>query len=90
MHARRTEALCDMARYYEVPLFEVPSDVDKLVKKIEGNFYHQEVFVYGIYFAAWIREEIHKSKRKFANYSNFIWDEIAEGNSFQSMLFNIV
>ena len=53
-HAIRTTALVEIAKFYENP-FQTTDDVADLITCVKKNYYHSEAFVYGVYFAAWIK-----------------------------------
>ena len=57
---------------------------------MEQIYFHQEAFVYGIYFAAWIKSEVHISKCVFKKYDEQILRLIEQGGSIQSMLIELV
>ena len=57
----------EIARFYENTLDEA-KDIEKLYVQMDQNYYHQEAFVYAIYFAAWIKSEVHGSKQLFKKY----------------------
>ena len=65
--AKRTYAVQEIARFYENTLDEA-KDIEKLYVQMDQNHYHQEAFVYAIYFAAWIKSEVHGSKQLFKKY----------------------
>ena len=54
------------------------------------NYFHQEAFVYGIYFAAWIKTEVHASKCVFSSHDEQIVRVIDQGGSIQAMLMELV
>ena len=66
-HAKRTTALVEIARFYDNK-FETESDVANLICALSKNYYHQEAFVYAVYFAAWVKNEVGESKRAFKQY----------------------
>ena len=70
-HARRTTALVEIAKFYENPLRST-DDLVALVAGLQQNYYHSEAFVYGVYFAAWIKEEVSEAKRAFKNFDRQI------------------
>ena len=55
--ARNVHAMREIARFYGVELREKP-DLSELLKKVEINPSHREIFYYGFYFAAWIKQEV--------------------------------
>ena len=57
---------------------------------MDKNYFHQEAFVYGIYFAAWIKSEVHSSKCVFKKYDEEITRLVEQGGSIQSMLVQLV
>eukprot|EP00353_Schmidingerella_taraikaensis_P003521 CAMPEP_0185584192 /NCGR_PEP_ID=MMETSP0434-20130131/30683_1 /TAXON_ID=626734 ORGANISM="Favella taraikaensis, Strain Fe Narragansett Bay" /NCGR_SAMPLE_ID=MMETSP0434 /ASSEMBLY_ACC=CAM_ASM_000379 /LENGTH=84 /DNA_ID=CAMNT_0028203791 /DNA_START=13 /DNA_END=267 /DNA_ORIENTATION=- len=63
-HAQRTIAIVEIAKFYENPLRSA-ADLTSLVTSIQKNYFHSEAFVYGVYFAAWIKQEVADSKRAF-------------------------
>ena len=65
--ANNTIAVLEIAKFYEIKL-TCEEDIMKLYKAMEQNYFHQEAFVYGIYFAAWIKSEVHGSKCVFKKY----------------------
>ena len=54
------------------------------------NYFHSEAFVYGVYFAAWIKTEVAESKRAFRMHDRAIESGIEAGGSIQLMLRDIV
>ena len=70
-HAHRTTALIEIAKFYENPL-RTTGDLVTLVAELQKNYYHSEAFVYGVYFAAWIKSEVSEAKRAFKNYDRQI------------------
>ena len=63
-HAIRTTSIREIAKYYENPLLTT-ADLTNLVQQLQKNYFHSEAFVYGVYFAAWIKSEVADSKRAF-------------------------
>lgn len=63
-HAWRTTALLEIAKFYDNRMRTV-DDLTRLIKDLEKNYYHAEAFVYGVYFAAWIKNEVAVNKRAF-------------------------
>ena len=57
---------------------------------MSSNYFHQEAFVYGIYFAAWIKSEVHSSKCVFKTYDKEIIETIEYGGSIQGILTELV
>ena len=43
-----------------------------LVTLLQKNYYHSEAFVYGVYFAAWVKEEVSEAKRAFKTFDRQI------------------
>ena len=66
-HAKRTTAVLELAKYYEINL-RTADDLNLLIDQIQKNYYHSESFVYGVYFAAWIKDEVAEGKRAFKKY----------------------
>ena len=64
LHALRTTSIVEISKYYEIPL-RTASDLAELVTSLQKNYFHTEAFVYGVYFAAWIKQEVSDSKRAF-------------------------
>ena len=54
----------EVAKFYENPL-RTAEDLFSLVSAVQKNYYHSESFVYGVYFAAWVKEEVAVGKRAF-------------------------
>ena len=63
--ARHTFSLLEICRYYGNSL-ETISDLDKLLADMSDS--HAECFDFAVYFAAWIKEEVHVSKREFKDF----------------------
>ena len=63
-HAMRTTSIKEIAKYYEITL-RTSADLANLVTLLQKNYFHSEAFVYGVYFAAWIKQEVADSKRAF-------------------------
>lgn len=63
-HAKRTTTVMEVAKFYENPL-RTAEDLSALVSAVQKNYYHSESFVYGVYFAAWVKEEVAVGKRAF-------------------------
>jgi len=55
--ARNVHAVREIARFYGVELSK-PSDLSELLKQVENNPSHREIFYYAFYFAAWIKAEV--------------------------------
>ena len=55
--ARNVHAMREIARFYGVELSK-ESDLSELVKAIENQPSHREIFYYAFYFAAWIKKEV--------------------------------
>ena len=73
-------AVKEIAKFYEITL-KSESDIARLFEAFKENYFHQEAFVYAIYFAAWIKSEVHDSKRAFKLYDKEILDLIENGGS---------
>ena len=70
-HAKKTTALIEIAKFYENPL-ETPENLTQLIQSFQNNYYHSEAFVYGVYFAAWVKDEVSETKRAFKQYDRQI------------------
>ena len=88
-HARRTTAIVEIAKFYENSL-RTSDDLAALVALLQKNYYHSEAFVYGVYFAAWVKEEVSEAKRAFKVYDRHIEGQIEQGGSIQLMIREIV
>jgi len=62
--ARQVHALMEIGRFYGSAL-ETPDDLAYVLKKLESNLTHQEIFYYSFYFAAWIKPEVPLTQRRF-------------------------
>ena len=51
--------MLEIAKYYE-NTFSSAHDLDQLILSMKDNYFHQEAFVYGVYFAAWIKSEVNE------------------------------
>ena len=87
--ANNTVAVLEIAKFYEITLC-CEEDIMKLYKAMDTNYFHQEAFVYGIYFAAWIKSEVHGSKCVFKKYDEQILRLVEQGGSIQCMLIDLV
>ena len=63
--ARHTFALLEIGRYYDNELQSYQDLAQLLEQMSEG---HRECFDFAVYFAAWIKSEVHTSKRVFKAY----------------------
>ena len=88
-HARRTTAIVEIAKFYENSL-RTSDDLAALVALLQKNYYHSEAFVYGVYFAAWVKEEVSEAKRAFKVFDRQIEGQIEQGGSIQLMIREIV
>ena len=55
--AKKVHALMEFSRYYGIELRNA-TDLSELLKKIEDQPSHREIFYYAFYFAAWIKNEV--------------------------------
>lgn len=88
-HARRTVAVVEIAKFYNNSL-RTPDDLKALLAKIQHNIGHSDPFYYGVYFAAWIKQELIVRKRAFKDFDRQIEGQIKQGGSIQFMLREIV
>jgi len=70
----------EIAKYYDNDL-KTAHDLVNLVNAVQQNYYHSEAFVYGVYFAAWIKEEVSEQKRALKLYDREIESQIEQGGS---------
>ena len=70
----------EIAKFYEITL-KSESDIARLFEAFKENYFHQEAFVYAIYFAAWIKSEVHDSKRAFKIYDRDLLNLVENGGS---------
>ena len=87
--ANNTKAVIEIAKFYDITLLS-EADITRLFDAFKHNQFHQEAFVYAIYFAAWIKSEVHDSKRAFKLYDEELLSLVEGGGSIQSMLINLV
>ena len=78
--ANNTKAVQEIAKFYEITLSS-ESDITNLFEAFKDNYFHQEAFVYAIYFAAWIKSEVHDSKRAFKIYDGELLNMVQTGGS---------
>ena len=88
-HANKVHALREIARFYGIELRD-PEDLSELLKQIESNPTHKEIFYYGFYFAAWVKQEVPAFQRTFRSVDEQIMIRVEEGGSLQSILRDIV
>lgn len=80
--ARHTFALLELGRYYDNTL-QTETDLAELLEQMSEG--HRECFDFAVYFAAWIKSEVHSSKRAFKAYDGPIKQRILERGSLQAM-----
>ena len=68
-HAGHSVTIKEIGKYYENPL-RTADDLGKLITQMQANYFHSEAFVYGVYFAAWIKQEVADAKRAFKHCDN--------------------
>ena len=87
--AQKVHALREIGRFYGNQL-ETEEDLRELLQQVERSPTHQEIFYYSFYFAAWIKDEVPRSQRRFATFDRQISYRIEEGGSLQSLLRDVV
>ena len=67
--AKMVHALCEFSRFYGIELREA-NDLTELLKKIEKQPCHREIFYYAFYFAAWVKTEVPPFQRTFRTFDD--------------------
>ena len=82
-------AVTEIARFYDNKM-ESEADLSRLLEAVGQNPTHQEVFYYAFYFAAWVKQEVPVSQRRFTMFDRRIKLRVEEGGSLQSLLKDLV
>ena len=83
--ARHVHAIREIGRFYGYGL-ETLDDLHSLLSDIEQSPTHVEIFYYAFYFAAWVKQEVTPTQRRFVSFDERIKLRVEEGGSLQSML----
>ena len=84
--ARQVHSIREIGRFYGNKLSN-EADLTNLLKSLtEASPTHFEVFYYGFYFAAWVKQEVPQTQRRFQTFDTRIKGRIEEGGSLQSLL----
>ena len=67
--AKMVHALREISRFYGIELREA-EDLSELLKKIENQPCHREIFYYAFYFAAWVKNEVPTFQRTFRTFDD--------------------
>ena len=79
--ARGVHSIREIGRFYGNELAN-EADLTRLLKSLtEASPTHFEVFYYSFYFAAWVKQEVPQTQRRFQTFDTRIRHRIEEGGS---------
>lgn len=79
--AKQVHAIREIGRFYGNELAD-DADLTRLLKSLtQASPTHFEIFYYSFYFAAWVKQEVPPTQRRFQTFDTRIKYRIEEGGS---------